>query len=214
MLHERNPNSPDFTDVSIDWTDYQEDQARHNAWELHTELNKITGSYADVHETHFLKGCSPFKKKQDVFLSTVVFLAHDGIKFLLSAGQEDHTTDQQLIGNPTVPQWTRSFTSRKSALGCTGSWWKIRLRYCLLDACAMRCGILTLGTDNLVRLVAFTQQKATPSVRHDLAGENLDAEVEETMLKLLEPCSESLIDDDAVLVKKTTLARKKSWVRP
>ena len=62
VLRERNHNSPDLTDLSIDWTGYQEDQARHNAWELHTELNKITGSYADVHETNFFKGCSPLQK--------------------------------------------------------------------------------------------------------------------------------------------------------
>ena len=154
VLRERNHNSPDLTDLSIDWTGYQEDQARHNAWELHTDLNKITGSYADLYETNFFKGCSPFKKNTHprpnrsqsrrtgcIFVDSGVSLHMLGESSFSPQEKKTVRQTKNLTGNPTVPQWTRRFTSRKSALACTGSWWKIRLRHCLMDACVMSYGI-------------------------------------------------------------------------
>ena len=64
-------------------------------------------------------------------------------------------------------------------------------------------------TDNFVLLVAVTMQRATPSLdtmptRHDPARVTLchGKEVEATMLTLLEPFSEGMIDDDAALIRK------------
>ena len=65
-------------------------------------------------------------------------------------------------------------------------------------------------------LVAVTQTKVSPYSRHDPSRRNPvpDTEVDETMLKLLEQFSESLIRDDPELVKKKLLAEKESWRRP
>ena len=56
--------------------------------------------------------------------------------------------------------------------------------------------------DLFIPPVAVTQQKVTPSIRHDSARGNFvrDEEVEETLLKLLQLFSEFLIDHDAVFV--------------
>ena len=61
-------------------------------------------------------------------------------------------------------------------------------------------------------LVAVTQQKVTPSIRHDPSrGSPVpDTEVEETTHNVLELSSESLIDDDAALVRETSPAEKGS----
>ena len=68
--------------------------------------------------------------------------------------------------------------------------------------------------DNFVPLVAVTQQKVSPSSRHDPATGKpcASTEVKETMLKLLEPLSETLIDDGAV--KKQPLPEQEARRNP
>ena len=43
-----------------------------------------------------------------------------------------------------VPRKRRRCTSRNSTFTCTWRWWKIRLRYCLLDDCMMSWGVPNL----------------------------------------------------------------------
>ena len=38
----------DLKDLSADWTEYQEELAPHAAWDVHNELYKIKGAFADV----------------------------------------------------------------------------------------------------------------------------------------------------------------------
>ena len=40
VRHERNPITPDFSDLSEYWWTYQEDLARYKTWKLHNELHK------------------------------------------------------------------------------------------------------------------------------------------------------------------------------
>ena len=87
VLHENN-STPWTEDLCTDWTEYQEDQARHKAWkELpNRSLSQKTG--ASLHMMERL--------------------------FSLSGGKEDHTKDQQLAGEFTsksmaLYRWTIRF---------------------------------------------------------------------------------------------------------
>ena len=70
-------------------------------------------------------------------------------------------------------------------------------------------------TDDVAPLVAVSQQKVTPSTRHDPARENLVLgekwRIQQTVRVFL---SESLIDDGAVLTRKTPLAGKDAGEHP
>ena len=43
--HKGLQTSPDLEESNEDWTEYQEELARHSAWKLHTELHKTKGAY-------------------------------------------------------------------------------------------------------------------------------------------------------------------------
>ena len=47
LWHDSLPTSPDVDEFSKDWTEYQEDLARHKTWKLHEERHKIRGSAAE-----------------------------------------------------------------------------------------------------------------------------------------------------------------------
>ena len=97
----------------------------------------------------------------------------------------------------------------------------------LLEDCVMNGRILTLGkrrenstqtkgkktitscTDNFVLFVAVSSGRLLYQSATAQPGESF-TEVETTMRKLLELFSDSLIDDDAVLVRKTLLAWKEA----
>ena len=163
------------------------------------------------------------------------FSACDGRKVqCLSARKRTTRNTNTYLEIQTAKANVRS-TSRSSALACTGSVWKIRLRYCLFDDCALNCGISALA--NLEKLPS-TQTKrkedhqgAVPKhsflssrslgegqsinqARHRWGNLLLGNEMEESTLKLLELFSGSLIDDNALLVKNTPPAEKRIDVRP
>ena len=70
----------------------------------------------------------PITKSMDKMYIVECFLAHDGTKFFHSAGQENHTADQNTSWRskptiePSVPLKTRGFSSRRLVLPCSWIW--------------------------------------------------------------------------------------------
>ena len=48
--------SSDWKDLSQDWTGYQEEPTRHEAWNLNKEFCKVPVACTDVHKKKFVKG--------------------------------------------------------------------------------------------------------------------------------------------------------------
>ena len=71
---------------------------------------------------------------------------------------------------------------------------------------------ITFRTDTFVPLAAVTQQKVTPSSRHDLAR-GTPVPDQEAVLTIQEFFTENMIDDEAVLVRKKNLRPKKKLGR-
>ena len=71
----------------------------------------------------------------------------------------------------------------------------------------------TCCTDKFVPLVAITQQKGTPPIRHDPARRNFvqDKQVEDTMPQLQEPFSDSLIEDHAIIPGEALPVGREAW---
>ena len=175
-----------------------------------------------------------YSRKTACTSSAVVLLLSMMGDSSLCRRKEKHSTDQQRPGDPNR-DWHRPFHKRGEGLHPGAGdllvrevWEKICLRYRLLDDCAMNWCVLSLGkqeetrhqqkgkstitccTDKFVPLVAVSQQKVAPSNRHEPARENPvpDSDVAETMRKLLKLFAETLIDDDAVLVRETRPAER------
>ena len=80
ICDERNPNSLEFKDLSAEWTEHEEDQARHRALKLLNQRHKIKGPFADVHKTMFFE-IQPRTDQnfevQEVHCRQWCFFAHD-----------------------------------------------------------------------------------------------------------------------------------------
>ena len=205
---DRNPNSLDLKDASADWTEYQEDQARPKAWELHKELDKIKGAVADVHKTKFFKSNSPVEEANTSKPTPIMkskdrmYLVDSGASLymmeeVLSPQEKTHDRSKPRVA-PSVPQMRRVFISRISALFVREVGGSIRLSVLSLERLCdeLRVTRKKPNTNKMqedhqmlhrqfLLLVAVTHQKVARSSRHDSAGENLvpDNEAEDTMHK-------------------------------
>ena len=64
-------NSPDFKDRSVDWTGYDEDQARHTAWKFHNGLLNTEGAFAACAQNKILQGLLFHRRSGHIHAQTV-----------------------------------------------------------------------------------------------------------------------------------------------
>ena len=114
--HGRNQNIIDLKELSDDWTQCQEEQARHKAWKLHNELDKIKGAFCRSAQYKILQRFLSDGRSEQKFEGQDVhccpqwyFLAQEGRSSLsLSAGKEYHTKDNTRLVNQDR-EWHRPF---------------------------------------------------------------------------------------------------------
>ena len=136
------------------------------------------------------------------------FLAHDG-----GSGKENHSTNPKLPEVQTANGIVRSTKEAGVYIQELRTHLYVKLVEDSPSVLSERKARIACCIDNFVPLVGVTQQKASPSIRHDPARLTLvpDTRGRHTVQQLQEPLSDGLIDDDAALFRKTPPAEKDTW---
>ena len=113
MERKKIPKSPELKDLRKDWTECQEDQARHNAWQ-----DKTTD--AGVHKAKFFKDDFPIVDANSSKPNPIIqpkdrmYTADIGASWI-SAGNEHHTRRPKTTWSPT-PRMASSVPQRDDGL--------------------------------------------------------------------------------------------------
>ena len=166
----------------------------------------IKGSYADVHETNFFKGCSPIEEAnvegQDVHCRQWSFLAHVWEKVLCLFPQE--TKSKRQTKNYFEIQYAHVVEDSLSVLSLGRSIHPTLTKGKKLSRAVPTTSFLWLRSLRrwLLHLSGTTLARGNPVA---------DLEEEETMLNVLELFSESLIDNDG---QESITSRRRCCERP
>ena len=110
--NEKYRNPSELEDLSKDWTDSQEELARHTTWKLHKELYKIKGGYQYV-KCKFFKGYSPVKEEADPSMSKPNIESKDRMYIVGSAAS------LQMVGLTSLASQVKTIRKDKERLGNT-----------------------------------------------------------------------------------------------
>ena len=193
--HEKNPNSPHLKDYSADWTEDQEDQARHKAWKTPPWALQDRKKF-----TQFSKGYSPIEEANTCPKPNM----KSKEEYIVDSGASLHMTGEQKGKNL---RQTKNYLETQIASGIIRS--TEDAEACIqpgsrhtLSREVVEDSLLVLWSRRLCDVLRSFPLLATR--RNSTLTKSKD-----TILQLLERLCDSFIDDDAVF-RKTSPAVKKA----